>query len=167
MACAASTLASAPSKFPVSAESLLEEIGRYDAADAAAVSRRVRCEAGREAVVDTLLELYREVLTQEAPAGTETEAEATYHYLRKIGVLFKEAASIHRQLGEEREALAALRRTTGVRLQGTLTPPRALRPMGAPGGPPARRPRRELSKFPSRSPCRPRRAPARRSRRSR
>jgi hypothetical protein len=44
---------------PITPTTLAREVARYDAADTAAVSARVRAEAGRESAVDQLIELYR------------------------------------------------------------------------------------------------------------
>ena len=46
------------------------ELARYDAADAAAVSRLVRETAGHETLVDELLDLYAEVLAERAASST-------------------------------------------------------------------------------------------------
>ena len=54
---------------PVTPEFLGGEIARYDAADAAAVSRAVRESAGTEAMVDELCSLYAEVIAEHAAAG--------------------------------------------------------------------------------------------------
>ncbi|HEX3556492.1 MAG TPA: glycosyltransferase [Thermoanaerobaculia bacterium] len=68
---------------PVAPDVLAREIGRYDPADAAEVSRRVRAEAGLEAPVDRLAALYAEVIAEHrergpSPAGDEGRAAATY-----------------------------------------------------------------------------------------
>jgi hypothetical protein len=58
------------------------ELMRYDAADAAAVSRRVRETAGHETLVDELLDLYAEVLAEREgivdDAGAEMRAASRY-----------------------------------------------------------------------------------------
>ncbi len=54
---------------PLSPDLLLQEIGRYDPQEAAAVSRRVRETAGLEAALDQLLELYEEILEESRRLG--------------------------------------------------------------------------------------------------
>ncbi len=49
---------------PVTPDVLAEQIGRYDPADAAEVSRRLRATAGIEAAVDRMLALYQDVLAE-------------------------------------------------------------------------------------------------------
>ena len=80
------------SREPVSPEVLAGELARYDAADAAAVARRIRAEAGREAAVDELIGIYREVLAEHAasPAPDPVEeARAASAYLRWLGPFLK------------------------------------------------------------------------------
>lgn len=66
----------------VEPEVLEKEIARYDAADAAEVSRRIRNGAGREAAVDQIVMLYHDVLeefgTTERDIDSEARAESTY-----------------------------------------------------------------------------------------
>jgi Glycosyltransferase Family 4 len=66
---------------PTSADTLSAEIERYDAGDAAAVSQRLRANAGLDAAADRWIEIYRAVIA-EAPsapaAGAELEAAADY-----------------------------------------------------------------------------------------
>lgn len=93
-------------------EVLAREIARYDAADAAEVSRRVRAEAGSDRMVDEVLALYAEVLEEYAasPRGdAEAESRAAAAYLRWLSV----------RLNEEQEAVnnSAVRRL-GKRLRG-------------------------------------------------
>jgi hypothetical protein len=63
-------------RHPVTADFLEGEIARYDAADAAEVSRRLRATAGIEEAVDRLLGLYTEVLAEHQERGTPSAAEA-------------------------------------------------------------------------------------------
>jgi glycosyltransferase involved in cell wall biosynthesis len=56
-------------KHPLDAERLAHEIERYDPADAAEVSRRVRAEASRDAALDELIELYEEVIAEYGALG--------------------------------------------------------------------------------------------------
>jgi hypothetical protein len=69
---------------PVTPDVLLREIGRYDRADAAEVSRYVRAEAGLEPMVESLLPLYREVIAEQRQTASDPqeEARAAAAYLR-------------------------------------------------------------------------------------
>ncbi len=69
---------------PLQPEILLREVARYDAEDAALVSRRVRATVGLDVAIDHLLAIYREVIAEHAraPAGPEIEARAAAAYLR-------------------------------------------------------------------------------------
>jgi hypothetical protein len=58
-------------------EVLARELARYDAGDAAAVSRRVRVGAARDAAVEELVALYAAVIAeQRSRSGTDPEEEA-------------------------------------------------------------------------------------------
>ncbi len=75
-------------RLPLTPATLVAEIARYDPADAAEVSRRVRSTAGREEAVDALLALYRGVLDQwrnalSRPDAAE-ESRAASRYLRSV-----------------------------------------------------------------------------------
>lgn len=67
-------------------EGIAREIGRYDGADAAAVSNQVREQAGLEAQVDTLLAVYAGVLAEARPGAADVDAEmrATAAFLRGL-----------------------------------------------------------------------------------
>jgi hypothetical protein len=54
---------------PLAAETLLAEMARYDAADAAEASRRVRAAAGLDEAVASFVALYHEVVAEQAAAG--------------------------------------------------------------------------------------------------
>ena len=72
-------------RHPITPDLLLQQIARYDAGDAAEVSRRVRESAGMEAGVDRLLGLYREILAESerlGPADLEAESRAASAYLQ-------------------------------------------------------------------------------------
>ncbi|HEU0299314.1 MAG TPA: glycosyltransferase [Longimicrobium sp.] len=71
---------------PATAEVLAREIARYDAADAAAVSRRVRESAGADAAVDDLLGVYEEVIAEHRlrPADLAAEERAAAAYLQSL-----------------------------------------------------------------------------------
>lgn len=102
-------------RHPVTADFLAGEIARYDAADAAEVSRRLRATAGIEEAVDRLLELYGEVLAEHrergepSAAGADAESRAAAAYLRWLAPYL-----------DEREGMsveAARLRTEALRLQ--------------------------------------------------
>jgi hypothetical protein len=62
---------------PATPAALAREIARYDAADAAEVSRRIRRDAGTGALVDALVALYGEVIAEHrAGPGDDAAAEA-------------------------------------------------------------------------------------------
>lgn len=69
---------------PTTAEAVSAEIARYDAADAAEVSRRVRAIAGLEEAIDRWLELYAEVVAEHraAPRDPDAELRAAGDYLQ-------------------------------------------------------------------------------------
>ena len=72
---------------PVTPDAVAREIARYDAADAAEVSRRIRGCAGAEALVDELLGLYRDVIAEHAaapPGDPAAESRAAAAYLQTL-----------------------------------------------------------------------------------
>jgi hypothetical protein len=73
---------------PLALAPLVEEIKRYDAADAAEVSRRLRATAGRDEAVDGLLALYGDVLDRwrSAPSRADPaqESRSASRYLRSL-----------------------------------------------------------------------------------
>lgn len=69
---------------PATAGRLAEQIERYDAADAAAVSRWLRQHLGADAALERILDLYRRVREEAAaapPAGAADESRAAAAYL--------------------------------------------------------------------------------------
>lgn len=78
------------------ADALAHEIARYDDADAAEVSRRIRASAGIESAVDEIVALYREVIDEYAAAGdaaaaglerdNTSEGRAAADYLRWLTI---------------------------------------------------------------------------------
>ena len=62
-------------RHPVTAPVLRREIARYDADDAAAVSRTIRATAGRDAMVDELCALYQAVIAEQRDAGPGDPAD--------------------------------------------------------------------------------------------
>jgi hypothetical protein len=71
---------------------LEKEIARYDAADAAEVSRRIRNGAGREAAIDQTVALYHEVVSEFAAAVRDPDAEARAEafYLQQLALHLEE-----------------------------------------------------------------------------
>jgi hypothetical protein len=71
---------------PLASDILVREIGRYDAGDAREVCRRVRAEAGLDAAVETLLDLYRTVIAEQRACVPDLveEARAAALYLRRL-----------------------------------------------------------------------------------
>ena len=64
-------------------------LGRYDAADAARVSERVRAEAGRERLVSEFVSLYESVIAEHAALDSrdeEAEARAAASYVRSLSL---------------------------------------------------------------------------------
>lgn len=68
----------------VCADSLAREISRYDASDAAEVSRRVRADADQGCAFDEIVSLYREIIEEHQATAHDASAEgrATAEYLR-------------------------------------------------------------------------------------
>jgi len=88
----------------VTSEVIAREIGRYDAADAAAVSQFIRGVVGLEPAVDELLSLYREVIDEHEQiqnGGPDAEIRAAAAYLREL-------APRLRDHDQARQALAQL-----------------------------------------------------------
>ena len=73
---------------------LLErEIARYDPADAAEVSRRIRASAGRESAIDQIIALYQDIISEyERTGGPDLDAEgrAEASYLQQLVKHFEE-----------------------------------------------------------------------------
>jgi len=85
---------------PVTAAHLARELARYDAADTARVSLRVRREAGRDVVVDELIAIYHDAIAEQAAAAQPdlvVEARAAADTLRALWGVFQqtEAATRH------------------------------------------------------------------------
>ncbi len=82
---------------PLDAETLGREIARYDPADAAAVSARVRQEASLDAAVEQLLAIYREALAEpvdRSDAALAAESRAAAGYLAWLSPALKERARL-------------------------------------------------------------------------
>lgn len=92
------------------AEELSAEIARYDAADAAEVSRRVRELSGSDQTFDRLVALYQEVIAEHLAgprAGAEEESRAAAAFIRWM--------STH-----SHERLSELNNSTAIRLKQRL-----------------------------------------------
>lgn len=72
----------------VNPDVLEKEIARYDAADAAEVSRRIRNGAGREAAIDQIVALYKDVVEEFAETAHDADAEARAEasYLQQLAL---------------------------------------------------------------------------------
>jgi hypothetical protein len=79
---------------PLSEAALEAQIARYDAADAALVSRRIRATANLDALVADLVDEYEAAIEAEraAPAAGPAEAEATARALHWLSLHFERAA---------------------------------------------------------------------------
>ena len=76
----------------VNPDALEKEIARYDAADAAEVSRRIRNGAGREAAIDQTVALYHDVVSEFALIERDKDAEARAEavYLQQLALHLEE-----------------------------------------------------------------------------
>lgn len=107
-------------------EVLAREIARYDALDAAEVSRQIRATAGREQAVEEITALYQEVIDEHrrAPAcDAEAEARATARYLRWAADDMRDQRESFKKEFEDFENSAAVRlykRLRGAPLVGPL-----------------------------------------------
>lgn len=78
---------------PVTADVLAAQIDRYDPADAAEVSRRLRATVGIETAVDRMIEIYAAVLAEHRQQGNPPaveESRAAAAYLRWLSPAFDE-----------------------------------------------------------------------------
>ena len=84
-----------------SADVVASELARYDAADAAAVSRRVRETAGHETLVDELIDLYVEVLAERVGVVDDTAAElrAASRYIAGLAGPLRQRDLLHGMVG--------------------------------------------------------------------
>ncbi|MEO6194767.1 MAG: glycosyltransferase [Thermoanaerobaculia bacterium] len=93
---------------PLVPDLILQEIERYDAQDAAAVSRRVREEAGLEPALDRLVALYEEVIgehAREGPADPAEESRAAAVYLRDWAGWIPHLKNVAADLDKQRQWL--------------------------------------------------------------
>lgn len=105
---------------PIHVDRLAEAIARYDAADAAAVTRRIRAEAGLEAAADAWVRLYEEVLAAPPATDPQDELRAASAYLRRLTPRLKD----YWRMGEEN---LVLRRAYDAVRQQLDAQPQALR----------------------------------------
>lgn len=106
-------------KTPVTADHLAAQIARYDPADTALVSDRIRATAGLDAAVDAWLRLYDDVRGAAAPAPDE-ELRTASRYLRWLGQFWRQDGEwtivervrrLERDLSDERSGAEGLRDT--------------------------------------------------------
>lgn len=88
----------------LSSEVISREIARYDPADAERVSQVIRANAGRDAVLDELISIYRDVIQEydASPHDPIAELEAASKYLRALSPRLK---SVEDAVGKETAAL--------------------------------------------------------------
>jgi hypothetical protein len=102
---------------PVEPETIAAQLERYDPADAAEVSRRIRACAGRQETIDEVVRIYHEVIAEYRAAGSPNliaEHQAAADYLRWLSPRLKERdelhlriAGLHVQVSELSSQLAA------------------------------------------------------------
>jgi hypothetical protein len=110
-------------RHPVTPGFLASQIERYDPADAAEVSRRIRSTAGIEGSVDRMVGLYEEVLAEHRergnpPAGEESRAAAAY--LRWLSPFFEDRSALLTERERMRAEMDHLRQEARA-LQPTAT----------------------------------------------
>ena len=104
---------------PLTVANLVAEIDRYDAQDTAQVSARIRSEAGCEAVVDRILQVYQLALEDHGRATPDPNAELqeSSSYLKWLGAALQERERQSRRLLDE---LDQLNRTFTIRLRNRI-----------------------------------------------
>jgi hypothetical protein len=113
----------------VRADALAREIARYDARDAAEVSRIVRADADQTRAFDEIVSLYREVIEEHraTPRDEDAEGRAAAEYLRwamraaraERAEFEGSAAGRLRQWAVKSPLVGGLIRAAGTRLRGT------------------------------------------------
>jgi chromosome segregation ATPase len=124
-------------QLPATSEALLRQIDGYSAVDARAVSAKVRAEAGLEAAVDRLVEIYRRAIAaqREAAPDAASEARSAAAYLRQIGPIFHALPQVSHEAQQLRREAEQLRRDAAQlaaqrdQLQGELARIRSLWPV--------------------------------------
>jgi hypothetical protein len=89
---------------PVNVDILDQQIARYDAVDAAKVSRLVRASSGSDAIVDQLVAIYQDIIAENQSVAAPTrddEVQAAAAYLRWLAPTLKSIYAI-----EQRASLA-------------------------------------------------------------
>ena len=108
---------------PVTADVLASRIERYDPADAAEVSRRIRATAGIEEAVDRMTGLYGEVLAEHREKGNPPAAEesrAAAAYLRWLSRYVEEREGLGEENAHLRQEVRTLQSTATWRLRERL-----------------------------------------------
>jgi len=93
---------------PLTVEALVEQVARFDPAEVAAVSARVRNEASLGETVDRLLALYEETTALAAPSP-QAEGKATADYIRSLAPRIKENDQLRHRLIAVAAETSALR----------------------------------------------------------
>ena len=102
---------------PLKRDALLEEIDRYDPGDAQAVCGRVRAEAGKDAVIQQIVDLYHRAIEEHKRVGADPalERSQTVAYLRTAAAVFhggaaqEETKALREELADLRSKLTATR----------------------------------------------------------
>jgi len=83
-------------RHPLAAESVLRELSRYDAGDAAEVSRRIRATADQGQMIDELINLYLASIAdyERQKPNVEEEGRAAAAYLRWLAIQLKREEDI-------------------------------------------------------------------------
>ncbi len=108
---------------PLNADTILREINRYDAADAAAVSHLVRATVGHESIIDELIGLYHEVIEEHRSADNgdvDGEGRAAAAYLRQLKIDFATHGAASMRLRERVHRIPLLGRW-GIKLARRIT----------------------------------------------
>ena len=103
---------------PLAAAVIMQEIKRYDPADALKVSQKIRGSAGREPVIDELISLYEEVVREHKHSGETNklaEDRAAAAYLRQLKIDFTANADAASRLRERLERVPGVGKV-GVKL---------------------------------------------------
>lgn len=110
-------------KGPLDPETILEEIRRYDAEESLGVSELVRTSAGHEPVIDELIRLYEDVVSEfgsSVKSEKLAEDRAAAAYVRQLKIDFVANADAASRLRRRIEAVPLVGRI-GVKLARALT----------------------------------------------
>ncbi len=108
---------------PLDATKIVQEIERYDRADALEVCRKVRATAGLDSMVDQLVSIYEECIEKYKIAGetkVEEEGRAAAAYLRQLKIDFATHGAATMRLVERMQHIPYLGRV-GMRLARRIT----------------------------------------------